>query len=369
MARGRAAPGNFKERGYMQTSDTTLKPGGSRSAGSIPQRRVPQAWPKDRRFRILSLDGGGIRGVFPASVLAELEKRFCAGRRVSEYFDLISGTSTGGIIALGLGAGFSADEMKTLYVERGHEIFPPRKQSLLYNAASFLRQTVLYRYDRDAIARLLSETLGEKLFGESASRLCIPAFDGTHSEVFVYKTPHHADYKLDRLEKMINIGLATSAAPTFFQPFKNGGYQMVDGGVWANNPVMLAVIEALICFDVAPSQIDVLSIGCGDDPYIVSPRQIKFGGMWFWKDAIFAAMRLQSLAATNQARLLLGPPSVVRLSPPAYSPSIDLDDWCRAVDLLPGDAFSATEANADRIKSMFFEDVADAFVPVPATAT
>lgn len=288
---------------------------------------------------------------------------------MSEYFDLIAGTSTGGIIALGLGAGFSADEMKTLYVERGREIFPPRKQSWLYSAASFLRQTVLYRYDRHAIARLLSETLGEKLFGESASRLCIPAFDGTHSEVFVYKTPHHADNKLDRFEKMINIGLATSAAPTFFQPFKNGGYQMVDGGVWANNPVMLAVIEALVCFDVAPSQIDVLSIGCGDDPYIVSPRQIKFGGMWFWKDAIFAAMRLQSLAATNQARLLIGPPSVVRLSPPMYSPTIDLDDWCRAVDLLPCDALSATDVHADRIKAVFFGDVADAFVPVPATAT
>ena len=287
---------------------------------------------------------------------------------MSEYFDLIAGTSTGGIIALGLGAGFSADEMKALYVERGQEIFPPRKQSWLYSATSFLRQTVLYRYDRDAIARLLSETLGEKLFGESASRLCIPAFDGTHSEVFVYKTPHHADYKVDRLEKMINIGLATSAAPTFFRPFKSGGYQLVDGGVWANNPVMLAVIEALVCFDVTPTQIDVLSIGCGDDPYIVSPRQIKFGGMWFWKDAIFAAMRLQSLAATNQARLLLGPPSVVRLSPPIYSPAIDLDDWCRAVDLLPGDALSVTDANADRIRSMFFGEVADAFVPVPATA-
>jgi patatin-like phospholipase/acyl hydrolase len=285
---------------------------------------------------------------------------------VSEYFDLIAGTSTGGIIALGLGAGFSAAEMKNLYVERGREIFPPRNRTWLYRAASALRQTVLYRYDRAAIAKILGETLGEKLFGESANRLCIPAFDGTHSEVFVYKTPHHTDYKFDRFEKMISIGLATSAAPTFFQPFKNAGYQLVDGGVWANNPIMLAVIEALICFDVSPSQIDVLSIGCGDDPYIVSPRQIKFGGIWFWKDAIFAAMRLQSLAATNQARLLLGPPSVVRLSPPVYSPPIDLDDWCRAVDLLPGDALSVTEANADRIKSMFFADIAEPYVPVAA---
>lgn len=347
----------------MQTSDTTLKPGGSRSAGSIPQRRIPQAWPKDRRFRILSLDGGGIRGIFPASVLAELEQRFCAGRLVSEYFDLIAGTSTGGIIALGLGAGLSASEMKALYVERGQEIFPERKRSGLRNLASFLRQAVLYRYNRDAITSILRETLGDKLLGESVNRLCIPAFDGTHSEVFVYKTPHHEDYRFDRFEKMINIGLATSAAPTFFQPFKNAGYQLVDGGVWANNPIMLAVIEALICFDVEPKQIDVLSIGCGDDPYLVSPRQIKFGGLWFWKDAIFAAMRLQSLAATNQARLLLGPPSVVRLSPPTYSPSIELDDWRRAVDLLPGDATITSEASAGRIKSMFFADVADRYVP------
>ncbi|TYB83591.1 CBASS cGAMP-activated phospholipase [Oceaniovalibus sp. ACAM 378] len=350
----------------MKVSDTTLNHGGPRSAGSIPQQRIPRAWPKDRRFRILSLDGGGIRGIFSASVLSELERRFCAGRRVSEYFDLIAGTSTGGIIALGLGAGLSAAEMNTLYVERGQEIFPPRNQSWLYGAASFLRQTVLYRYDRDAIAGILSETLGERLFGESANRLCIPAFDGTHSEVFVYKTPHHADYKFDRFEKMINIGLATSAAPTFFQPFKNGVYQLVDGGVWANNPLMLAVIEALICFDVAPAQIDVLSIGCGDDPYSVSPRQIKFGGILFWRDVIFAAMRLQSLAATNQARLLLGPPSVVRLSPPVYAPPIDLDDWCRAVELLPSDAVNVTDAYADQIKSMFFGNAAEAFVPVPA---
>lgn len=314
------------------------------------------------------MDGGGIRGIFPAAVLSELEQRFCQGRRVSEFFDLIAGTSTGGIIALGLGAGLSASDLKALYVERGHEIFPERKRSRLRDTAAFLRQTVLYRYDREALARILGETLGDKLFGDSQSRLCIPAFDGTHSEVFVYKTPHHADYKFDRFEKMTNIGLATSAAPTFFQPFKNGGYQLVDGGVWANNPIMLAVIEALICFDIRPDQIDVLSLGCGDDPYIVSPRQIKFGGMWFWKDAIFAAMRLQSLASTNQARLLLGPPSVIRLDPQKHTSPIELDDWRRAVDLLPKDATTAVEACANLLKLKFFTDVAEIFAPVPAAA-
>ncbi|MBC7737164.1 MAG: patatin-like phospholipase family protein [Candidatus Saccharibacteria bacterium] len=104
--------------------------------------------------------------------------------------------------------------------------------------------------------------------------LCIPAFDGTHEEVFVYKTPHHPDYKFDRREKTVNIGLATSAAPSFFAPLKNGPHHLVDGGVWANNPIILAMIEALICFDIEPTQVDVLGIGCRDDPYLAAPDQL-----------------------------------------------------------------------------------------------
>jgi hypothetical protein len=210
--------------------------------------------------------------------------------------------------------------------------------------------------------------VGEKLFGESTNRLCIPAFDGKHGEVFVYKTPHHEDYRFDRFELMRNVALATSAAPTFFQPFKLGGYQLVDGGVWANNPIMLAVIEALICFELDPTQIDVLSIGCGEDPYLVKTRHSMLGGKLFWADTIFAAMRLQSLAATNQARLLLGPPSVVRLLPQTFEPPIALDDTRRAIDLLPAEAASVVETNAERIAAMFFAEPAAPFVPVAAPA-
>jgi len=307
--------------------------------------------------------------VFPAAVLAELERRYCGDRRVAEYFDLIAGTSTGGILALGLGAGRTGAELERLYIDRGPEIFPERGRSIAGRLKSLLQtgmQFVLYRYDRTAITRVVTDTLGEKLFGESTNRLCIPAFDGKHSEVFVYKTPHHADYKFDRFELMSSVALATSAAPTFFQPFKSGGYQLVDGGVWANNPIMLAVIEALICFELDPTQIDVLSIGCGEAPYLVKTRHTVLGGSLFWADAIFAAMRLQSLAATNQARLLLGPPSIVRLLPQNLTPSIALDDTRRAIDLLPAEAASAVEANAERIAAMFFAEPASPFVPVPA---
>jgi predicted acylesterase/phospholipase RssA len=228
---------------------------------------------------------------------------------------------------------------------------------------------LLYSYERDVLAQILADKLGDRLLGDSYSRLCIPAFDGQNSEVFVYKTPHHKDYKVDRFERMVTVALATSAAPAYFQPLRHGGYQLVDGGVWANNPIMLAVIEALICFQITADQIDVLSLSCGEDPYVVSNLQEKFGGKLFWGDSIFAAMRLQSLAATNQARLLLGPPAVLRLQPRRQDPPIELDDWRRAVELLPEDALAAVETEANRIRQSFFLEPADPYMPVAADDT
>ncbi len=264
---------------------------------------------------------------------------------------------------MGLGAGYTAAELLELYVEQGGEIFPP-----LGGVKLWLRDKRHYSrrlYDREALQRVLQNKLGDRLFGESRMRLCIPAFEGTHSEVFVFKTPHHSDYKTDRFERMVNVGLATAAAPTYFRPLEHGGYTLVDGGVWANNPIMLALIEALICFDVARGQIDVLSLGCGDDRYIVSQGEIIKGGLWHWKKIMEAAMRLQSLAATNQARLLLGPPAVWRFDAPTFEPKRRTDDWRRSVlELVPAaDRTVATHGAA--IAATLLTQTAMPFVPVP----
>ena len=96
-----------------------------RSLGTMNKRRVQQQWPADREFKILSIDGGGIKGIFPASVLAELEQRYLNGGSIADHFDLITGTSTGGIVALGLSVGLRARDIANLYIERGGEIFPP----------------------------------------------------------------------------------------------------------------------------------------------------------------------------------------------------------------------------------------------------
>jgi len=352
----------------MSETSRDFRPGDPRSKGAIPQRRIPQDWPKDRRFRILSLDGGGIKGLFPATVLAELERRYLSGASIAGYFDLVAGTSTGGIIALGLGAGLTAAKMADLYATRGEKVFPQSSETLwgrLRSSWRNARSFVLYNYERTPLEALLKDALGYKLLGDSAVRLCIPAFEGKHSEVFVFKTPHHRDYKFDRLEPMVKAGLATAAAPTYFRPLEHQGYTLVDGGVWANNPIMLAVIEALICFDVDRSQIDVLSLGCGDDPYVVSPLQSALGGKLTWYNLIFAAMRLQSLAATNQARLLLGPPAIRRIDPPPNAVPIKLDDFRRSRDELVPAAAKAVDEHGDRIAACFLSGPAVPFVPVP----
>ena len=152
-----------------------------RSAGALQRRRVQQAWPKDRDFRVLSIDGGGIRGIFPAAFLAGLEERYLGGASVAQYFDLIAGTSTGGIIAIGLAAGLTGAELSNLYIRRGCEIFPPAGNGL-FGAAERrirdLRQLFHYRYDREALMAMLTEIFGEQKFGQARNRLCIPSFDG-----------------------------------------------------------------------------------------------------------------------------------------------------------------------------------------------
>ena len=333
-----------------------------RSLGSIPGRRVPQNWPGDQDFRILSIDGGGIRGIFPAGVLADFEASLGGASFIADHFDLAAGASTGGIIVLGLGAGKTAAEIRDLYLHRGSQIFPPVWDNAIGRAWKFLRNISFNLYDRAALELVLQEFLRDKLLGESKLRHVIPAFDGRFSEVFLYKTRHHPDYTQDWRRKMVEVAMATSAAPTIYRALDAGGYRLIDGGVWANNPIMLAVVEAMVAYDVPRERIKVLSIGCGDDPFYVS-RRMAIGGLWQWRKIIGAAMRAQSLAVTNQARLLLGPQNVVRIEPAVSGAPIELDDYRRAVNELLPAVSNAVAAHRDRVQTMFLSEKAERFEP------
>jgi patatin-like phospholipase/acyl hydrolase len=331
-----------------------------RSEGTLQKRRIPSPWPKDRPFRILSIDGGGICGILPVSVLAELERRYLDGNSITAYFDLIAGTSTGGIIALGLARDMTAAEIQEIYMERGNLIFPPCSWiGRLYRLAARGHR---YLYERGPLQDELMRMFGDSALGEAKSRLCIPAFEGRYGEPWIYKTPHHPDYKRDRFASMVSVGLATAAAPTFFEALPNNGYTMVDGGLWANNPVMNSVVDALACFDLDRRQISVLSLGCGETSFEVDAAKAK-GGLFHWRNAITAAMRAQSLNALGQAYLLLGKDRVMRLDAPETPSPIALDDYRRARNELPNMARSLVEGAGREIETVFLKTTAEPYAP------
>ena len=329
----------------------------ARSSGVLERRRVPLEWPEDRDFRILSIDGGGIRGIFPATFLAGLEERYLNGSSVSRYFDLITGTSTGGVIAIGLGAGLHASMLRDLYMERGGEIFPP--VGGIARWTRLLARYIRYRYDREALMLVLSEHLGDQLFGESRNRLCVPSCDGRYGDLYVFKTPYHPDFRQDGREPMTKVAAATAAAPTYYRPLDDSGYTFLDGGIWANNPIMVGLVDVLSCFAVPRERIHILSIGCGNAPYRVSRWKKRLGGVLTWTDLISGTMHFQSLSALGQAGLLIGKDRIIRVDASVEGQPIAIDDWTRARADLPSVAKDALDD--------FGRSVASAFLASPAT--
>jgi patatin-like phospholipase/acyl hydrolase len=307
-----------------------------RSDGTLQGLREPLAWPENKPFRILSIDGGGVRGILPAKVLAEFERRYLNGASIGNYFDLIAGTSTGGIIALALATGLPASQILDLYVCHGEDVFPAPKWHVWAGrgAARLFWELGHYRYRREPLEALLRQIFGNKLLGEAQRRLCVPSFDG-FTEVHVFKTPHHPDFRKDWREDMISVALATAAAPTFFPVYSNSGRHFADGGVWANDPVMIALVDALSAHMLARRSVHVLSLGCGDAEMVMSRGQIRGGGLWHWRKIIAAAMHLQSQTAIGQAGLLIGRDQLIRINGNQQAGTIEMDDFRRARDELP----------------------------------
>jgi len=306
-----------------------------RDSGRLKSARAKQAWPTDRPFKILSLDGGGIRGLFSAKALEELANRLGLPEPLGSYFDLIAGTSTGGIIAIGIGLGKDPSRVSWLYEVRGEKIFPPIRSRLKWVAG--LRRLTSSLYDHRELETALREEFQNRWLGESSVRLVIPAFVAPNAQVAVFKTDHHADYQRDWRTPAWEVARATSAAPTFFEGHRFNRDFFLDGGLWANNTIMLATVEAISSYDVSLDQIQVLSIGTGN-PQPRIPQTAVRAGMFGWRNVLATAMYLTTDTALSQARLLLGWENVVRIEPTGPGASLGLDDWTGAVRILPDEA-------------------------------
>lgn len=173
--------------------------------------------------RVLSIDGGGIKGVFAASFLAEIEASL--GEPLVDHFDLIAGTSTGGIIALGLGMGLSAKEILSFYEHHGSDIFRGSPLKLL-------RWLGAAKYEKAPLEKALAGVSGSRSRCESKTRLMIPSLDLETGTVHIFKTAHHDRFVRDYKERVADVALSTAAAPTYLPTHTlEAGVPLIDGGM------------------------------------------------------------------------------------------------------------------------------------------
>lgn len=225
-------------------------------------------------IRILSIDGGGIKGLIPALVLEHLEG--IAGRPTAELFDLIAGTSTGGILALLLTIPgrdgrpkYSAADAVKLYLREGKNIFKKKR-------FAWIRSLFEERYRSDGIEEVLRRYCGNHRLSDCVTEVLVPAWDLPHNQLKVFKRHEaRAEYSLNPL--IWTVARATSAAPTYFEPWRS----LADGGMVANNPADCAWAEA-IGLGHAPSHIYELSLGTGSSVERIDPHRAKRWGVRGW---------------------------------------------------------------------------------------
>lgn len=231
------------------------------------------------RFQILALDGGGAKALFTAHILARLEQDL--GVSISDSFDLIAGTSAGGIVALALGAGLAPRQIVSHFKSLVETVFPSARRRWWRRP----RQLTSPIYDADALRTALEGVLGATILGESAKRLVIPAWDVQAGTVHIFKTPHHPRLRRDWRISMVDVARATSAAPVYFPAARVDDHRLIDGGVWANNPSVVAITEAVSMLDVPLKNIRVLNVGTIDQ-ITIHPKRLDRGGWINWAKPI-----------------------------------------------------------------------------------
>jgi patatin-like phospholipase/acyl hydrolase len=204
----------------------------------------------ENQFHILSLSGGGFKGVFTAVILEKLEEDF--GYPIAKKFDLLAGTSIGGIIALALAAEIPVKEIKEMLIHNKGKIF---------GRSIFSKGLIRSIYNNDGLRGCLTELYNNKKIKELKHRVIIPTINYTKGSPQILKTRHHKDFKMDIKWPLVDAALATSAAPIYFPTFRSDYGDFIDGGIVANHPGFFALIEAQKYLEIEPENIYQLHIG------------------------------------------------------------------------------------------------------------
>lgn len=282
-------------------------------------------------IKVLSIDGGGIRGIIPATVLAEIEKK--TGKLSSELFDIIAGTSTGGILSLGLTvpgnngkAKYKAKELIDLYRKNGRKIFDRSFWKGLSSVAGITDE----KYDHKPLVKVLKTYLGQRLLKSAVQRTLISTYD-IYGRTPIFFKSWRKDYNNYEMWK---VARATSAGPTYFEPqlltVTGKDRVLVDGGVFINNPAVSAYAEAIRLSaegELPDEQILVVSMGTGELTRPITYDEAKDWGKLEWALPILSVVfDGVSDGADYQLKQILGEEFYYRFQTVLDNVNDDLDD-------------------------------------------
>lgn len=244
-----------------------------------------------RLIKILSIDGGGIRGIIPAVILDEIERR--TGKPISKMFDLIAGTSTGGILSVGItkpddhgDPEYSAAELIRLYEHQGKRIFPDSIWRRIPGQVLVNDE----KYPSSGIEGVLKEYFGESRLSDALTDVIVTSYDIEQRTPFFFKSSKaRTDPKYNF--RIRDVARATSAAPTYFEPYKlavadpsdlSEYYSLIDGGVYVNNPALSGYAEAVRQFSDPGNEYLVVSLGTGQQTRRYPHDRAKDWGLVGW---------------------------------------------------------------------------------------
>lgn len=248
-------------------------------------------------FKALSIDGGGIRGVFPAKILELMQTKLSVN--IHDTFDLLVGTSTGSIVAAAIAIKYDLTQLVTDYCENAPKVFKKRG-----NLLGLCRS----KYDSAFLESFLFNIMGDIKLGEIEKPLILNATNVSVGDVHVFKSSYQKKqrkgcYTRDGEVPLYKAVLASCAAPIYFDPVDINGDLVCDGGIWANNPSLVAYTDAIRNFH--PNNIKILSLGTGETKRIYQPTK-RWGYLTGWKRTklIDVSMACQTKFPENVLQLI-----------------------------------------------------------------
>jgi patatin-like phospholipase/acyl hydrolase len=270
---------------------------------------------QNKPFKILAIDGGGIRGIYAAHILKRIQNEYKIDYRAN--FDIITGTSTGSILAAGIAVGHPIDKLCDFYERYGHEIFSIKPKSSKLNKIGAIFNAL---YDKRRLYSLLNDIFENMTLGDVKTALLIPVTNASNGNTMVIKSSYkeNLNFTRDATMKLSEAVLASCSAPIYFSPTLVKEYLLADGGLWANNPALVGLTEALsFRLNIGITDVKVLSIGTGQGKIYYNPadHNKKWGFLqWGGPDLISTILNVQSISVHNMLKLILNKQQYLRLN-------------------------------------------------------